>query len=86
MHIGRPLMMLKQYLDMRLAGAPAWKRTAVGVGAVIVCLALIAVGFLTAHYVLMGVGAVLAVAVASQGVTAVRHGRRRHQLDSGPGR
>jgi hypothetical protein len=85
MHIGRPLMMLKQYLDVPLASGPAWKRAAVGVAAVTICLAMIAVGLVTAHYVLTSVGAALALVTVRQGLTAIRHGRHREELDSQPG-
>jgi hypothetical protein len=85
MHIGRPLLMLKQYLELRLAGAPAWKRAAAGIGLFAICLAVIAIGFLTAHYVLILVGAVLALLMVRQGTAAIRRGRRRGEPGSEPG-
>jgi thiosulfate reductase cytochrome b subunit len=70
--VGRAVLMLKQYLDMRLSGAPAWQRIAAWLGLVTACLVMIAVGVLTGHYVLSGVGALLAAGVTGQGVAAVR--------------
>ncbi len=81
--LGRSLLMLKQYLDMRLAGAPAWLRVAAELGLILACLALFVVGVLTGHYVLSGVGVLLAVLIAGQGVAVIRH-RWRH-AQAGPG-
>jgi hypothetical protein len=80
--LGRPLLMLKQYLDMRLSGAPAWQRVAAGLGLAIACLALIAIGVLSGHYVMTAVGAVLAVGFTRQGVAAARRRWRRGQAGS----
>lgn len=70
--LGRSLLMLKQYFDLRLADAPSWRRVAVQLGLVIACLALIAVGIFSGHYVMSVVGALLAAGITGQGVAAVR--------------
>jgi hypothetical protein len=75
MHIGRTVMMLKQYLDLRLAGAPVWKRILVTVVLIALCLALVPVGLLTCHYVLAVVGAILALGIVAEGVLALLHRR-----------
>lgn len=87
MHVGRLLLMLKQYLDRRLAGAPSWKRVAGAIGMLAVCLGLAAAGLFTAHYSLVVVGAVMALGVLRQGAVAARQGRRtRHSVEpGGPG-
>ncbi len=79
--LGRPLLMLKQYLDMRLANAPGWQRVAAGLGLIIACLALIAIGVFSGHYVMTAVGALLAAGFAGQGVAGARR-RWRRQADS----
>lgn len=81
MHIGRPLMMLKQYLDLRLAAAVMWKRVAVTAGLLGLCLALIPIGLLIGHYVLVIVGVILALGIVVQGAGAIRHRRRADQSD-----
>ncbi len=72
MHAGRLFIYLKQYLDQRLAGAPAWQRAAAGLGIVAVGLALIAAGALTLHVGFIIVGALLIVATVRQAVVGVR--------------
>jgi hypothetical protein len=75
MHAGRLFIYLKQYLDRRLAGAPAWQRAAAGLGIVLAGLALITAGVFTLHAGFIVVGALLIVATGRQGVAAIRRGR-----------
>lgn len=83
MHAGRLFIYLKQYLDQRLAGAPAWQRAAAGLGMVALGLALVAAGALTLHAGLIVVGALLIVWTGRQAVTSVQRrlgGRRPSRL------
>lgn len=84
MHAGRLFIYLKQYLDHRLAAAPAWQRAAVALGLIAVGLAFIAVGALTVHIGFILAGALLIVVTCGQVVATVRRrlgGRLREQLD-----
>lgn len=72
MHAGRLFILVKQYLDQRLAGAPAWRRAAAGLGTAL-GLALIAAGLLTLHIGLIVAGAILIVLTVRQGAAAIRH-------------
>jgi hypothetical protein len=72
MHAGRLIIYIKQYLDQRLGGAPAWQRAAAGLGIAVVGLALIAAGVLTLHFGFVIVGALLIIGMVRQGVAGVR--------------
>jgi hypothetical protein len=76
-HAGRMFLFLRQYLDQRLAGAPAWQRAAVGTAMALLGLALAAVGVLLAHIGFIMMGAILAIAPVCQGAAAVRRKLRR---------
>ncbi len=67
MHAGRLLLPVRQYIDMRLAGAQGWKRATAAVLPVLAALALVVIGPLSGHYALAAAGAVLAAGTIRQG-------------------